>query len=64
MRSGNNASGWKEARIGVGSVDMPKLKGRVAVHQAHIPGKMRPHQVMELLPAQMPIGVGLQSAEE
>lgn len=64
MRSGNNASGWKEERTGVEFVDMLKLRGRVAAHQAYIPGKTRPHQVMELLAPQMPIGVGLQSSEE
>lgn len=60
----DDASGCKEKRIGVEFVDMLKPKGRVAAHQAYIPGKMRPHQVMELLLPQMPIGVGLQSAEE
>lgn len=59
----SDASGGKR-RGGVGSVDMLKPKGRAAAHQAYIPGKMRPHQPTELLPPQMPVRVGLQSAEE
>lgn len=38
MRSGNDASGWKEERIGVEFVDTLEPTGRVAAHQAYIPG--------------------------
>lgn len=56
--SGGKRRGWVEF------VDMLKAKGRVAAHQAYIPGKTRSHQLTELLPPQMLILVGLQSAEE
>ena len=60
----NDASGWEKERIAVEFVDEWKPKGKMAGHWAYILGKMRPHQVMELLPSQMPIWAGLQSAEE
>lgn len=47
-RSCHDASGWEEERIDVEFVDILKPKGGAAAHWAHVPGKMRPQQVMEL----------------
>lgn len=55
--SWNDASGWEKERTGVDFGDEQKPKGRAVAHRAYVPGKMRPHQVMELLLPQMPIWV-------
>ena len=60
----NDASSWEKERIAIEFVDEWKPKGKMAGHWAYVLSKMRPHQVMELLPSQMPIWAGLQSAEE
>lgn len=62
--SRSDVRGWAEERMGVGFVDMLRPEGRAAAHQASVPGQMRPHQLTEFLPLQMPVRVGLQNAEE
>lgn len=59
----NVVGGWKEERTGVAFVDMLKPEGG-GTHRASVASKMRPHPLMELLPPQMPVWAGWQSAEE